>query len=136
MARADDTVFSTETTVGSSRSIGQLPLNRSRISIRPRIHPGDQVFARRCDPKELRLPAARLTWHVDADRGTVTITTDRHARLVTLDSGQPMVLCSDNHFDLPAGEARTISVRTLDGQPVRWDALRVRTLNAAKEGDA
>ncbi|MCL6518112.1 hypothetical protein, partial [Alicyclobacillus sp.] len=37
------------------------------------------------DPKDLRLPAARLAWHVDADRGTVTITTDRHARLVTLD---------------------------------------------------
>ncbi|MCL6599007.1 MAG: hypothetical protein K6T81_09710, partial [Alicyclobacillus macrosporangiidus] len=61
---------------------------------------------------------------------------DRHARLVTLDFGQPMVLCSDNHFDLTAGQTRTVRVRTLDGQPVRWDALRVRALNAVKEGDA
>ncbi|MCL6518180.1 glycoside hydrolase family 2 protein, partial [Alicyclobacillus sp.] len=57
---------------------------------------------------------------------------DRHARLVTLDFGQPMVLCSDNHFDLPAGEARTISVRTLDGQLVQWDRFRVWALNGSR----
>ncbi|WP_067933930.1 beta-mannosidase [Alicyclobacillus kakegawensis] len=83
--------------------------------------------------KELRLPETHITWRVDPEKGIVTITTTNHARMVKLEFSQPMVLCSDNYFDLIAGETRIIHIEHLEEEPVRFDGLRVSAMNSKKE---
>jgi beta-mannosidase len=59
----------------------------------------------------------------------VTVETDVHARFVQIELAQPGVVCSDNFFDLPAGERATIEICQLDGEALRWDTLHIHALN-------
>ncbi|MCL6593774.1 MAG: hypothetical protein K6T31_07335, partial [Alicyclobacillus sp.] len=79
--------------------------------------------------QEMELPEARVfaTWA--PDRGQVTLQTDHLARMVTLDPGQPDIICSDNAFDLLPGERRVVQLRSADGQVPTLSALTIRWLN-------
>ncbi|WP_067935201.1 beta-mannosidase [Alicyclobacillus kakegawensis] len=81
------------------------------------------------DHRELCWPSAELRWEVDHERRTVTVQTDVHARFVQIELAQSGVVCSDNFFDLPAGERTTIEIRQLEGDPLRWDTLHIHALN-------
>ncbi|MCL6637079.1 MAG: glycoside hydrolase family 2 protein [Alicyclobacillus sp.] len=98
-----------------------------RLSCEHGNAPANLVYLR--DWLDMELPEARVIATWSADRGQVTLQTDRLARMVTLDPGQPDITCSDNAFDLLPGEQRVVQLRSACGQVPVLPALTVRWLN-------
>jgi beta-mannosidase len=114
--------------------LGQCDPREVAVLVVPVGVPGPRQVLYLRDHKDMRWPACSVRWHADPDACRIVVETDRHARFVQMEFGQPAVVASDNFFDLPAGERIEIKIQSLAGEPIRWDAIRVHALNGRRDG--
>ncbi|PPA69143.1 beta-mannosidase [Jeotgalibacillus proteolyticus] len=87
------------------------------------------------DFKEMRYESTNLKVSKNSTEKSVTINGgDSFARFVKLDIQQEEVICSDNFFDLRAGEEKTVTFTALNGKEVDLEKIRIRALNSKSEG--
>ncbi|MBM7579645.1 beta-mannosidase [Jeotgalibacillus terrae] len=82
------------------------------------------------DFKDMNYEETHLTIKSDQAAQTITLKADRFARFITLDIHEGEVLCSDNFFDLKAGDEKTVQVTSLNGHEVEIDKIGVRAINS------
>ena len=83
--------------------------------------------------KRLQLPGAKLHTKVEIqkDQLCLTVTTDRFARLVHLESSRTSLPFSDNYFDLLPGQSHTVTLAADPDCTLRElaESIRVKSLS-------
>ena len=83
--------------------------------------------------KRLQLPGAKLHTKVEIqkDQLCLTVTTDRFARLVHLESSRTSLPFSDNYFDLLPGQSHTVTLAVEPDCTLRQlaESIRVKSLS-------
>lgn len=80
-----------------------------------------------CLPKEYRFEPVNIRLELNGQE--ITVTADRYAKAVMLDTVQGDCLFSDNWFDLSAGESKRVTV--VQGNVAGKENLEVKALNMA-----
>ncbi|ULO08362.1 glycoside hydrolase family 2 protein [Paenibacillus sp. 19GGS1-52] len=93
---------------------------------------GEEQFFYLLDYKEMQYEPAHVEATVNEAEQTVTVTTDRVARMVRLEIAQEWLQWEDNFFDLIPGSSRTIRVKQADGQTIPWNTLSISAMNSQR----
>lgn len=90
-----------------------------------------QTFRFFAEFKDLRLPSCTLQVSAEQRDGqlSLTVQTDRFAKLVHLEGDLCGLSISEHYFDLCAGDKRTLKLTRAWGAPLSWRGLRVEALN-------
>ncbi|MFC7063363.1 beta-mannosidase [Halobacillus seohaensis] len=95
-------------------------------------HFQDNVYFLR-DFKDITYPLTKLEVKHDANEQTITITSDKLARFVTVDFSVGKAQCSDNFFDLWPSESKTIQLSHLDDFEIKRSDFSVHAINSNHE---
>jgi beta-mannosidase len=80
------------------------------------------------DQKDLSLGEAELT--VEVNGTEICVSTNVHARMVTIEIDMEQMILEDNFFDLLAGETKLIKVEQAQGKEIPWKTLKVKAINS------